>query len=154
MKRHGKALIASLETLGFNHIWTNTSGWPCYAHPGDPDQTEVTISPSIDEQGARRVLQRARKLAGAATVVDKRKGQQIKDRAAAARQRLQDSRDAREQLLQQRADTTAIAHAERLVTQREAELAAIERLMTQPAQGGNTHRGRGQARHRTGARPS
>lgn len=152
MKRHSKALITALEQLGFDHIWTNSRGYLCYVHPGDPDQTEVTISPSINENGARTVLTRARKLAGAATVIEKRKAGQIKERAAAARQRLQDSRDAREQLLRQRAHADQVAEAERLIEERERELAAIERLMTQPAQGGNTHRGRGQARHRTGQR--
>lgn len=153
MKRHGKQLIAALESLGFHHIWTNNSGGECYAHPGDPAQTEVIVNPSTDERGARSTLARARKLAGAAAVVDKRNPQQIKERAAAARQRLQDSRDDRERLLREKADAAAVTRAERLVEQRERELAAVERLMREPPSGGNAHRGRGQTRHRTGRRP-
>jgi multidrug efflux pump subunit AcrA (membrane-fusion protein) len=151
VKRHGKVLIAELVKLGFEYIWTNASGGHCYAHPGDRAQTEIIVNPSTDERGARAILTRARKLAGTTAVpVDKRNPQQIKERAAAARQRLADSRAARERLLQQKANTAAITRAERLVEQRERELAAIEHLMHQPPAGGNTHRGTGQPRHYTG----
>lgn len=154
MKRHGKTLITALTGLGFDHIWTNSSGGQCYVHPGDPDQTEVIVGTSLDERGARHLLARARKLAGAvAPAADKRNPQQIKERAAAARQRLQDSRTTHTRLLAEQADAAALARAEQLVEQRERELAAVEQLMRQPPAGGNTHRGRGQAAHRTGRRP-
>lgn len=153
MKRHGKALVAELTKLGFDHIWTNSSGGQCYAHPGDAAQTEVVVSPSLDERSARHLLARARKLAGAVTVADKRDAQQIKARAAAARQRLQDSRDAHVRLLRERADAVALARAEQQVEERERELAVLEQLMRQPPAGGNAHRGSGQAAHRTGRRP-
>ncbi|MBM9509977.1 hypothetical protein [Actinacidiphila acididurans] len=154
MKRHGKNLIAELKALGFDYIWTNSSGAECYVHPGDAAQTQVTVSASIGERAARDLLARARKLAGATTPDDnKRNAAQVKDRAAASRQRLQEARDARERLLAARASAAEITRAELLVAEREAELALIERLMVQPAQGGNAHRGRGQARHRAGRRP-
>lgn len=154
MKRYAKALTEQLTALGFDHIWTNSSGFLCYVHPGDPDQIEVTISPSINEQSAKTVLRRAKRLAGAATVVEKRKGQQVKERAATTREHtrrlLDGSRTQHRTLIEQQADPDRIAEAQRLIEQRERELAAIERLMVQPTQGGNAHRGRGQARHRTG----
>jgi hypothetical protein len=154
VKRHAKALVAELAKLGFDHIWTNASGGQCYVHPGDPAQTEVVVSPSLDERAARHIADRARKLAGADKPnADKRNARQVKERAAAARQRLQESRDAHVRLLRNRADAAALACAEQLVAQRENELAALERLMRQPPAGGNAHRGTGQARQRTGRRP-
>jgi hypothetical protein len=157
MKRHSKELIKGMTALGFEHIWTNAQGYPCYAHPDDPKQEEVSVSPSINsDQGLKEGLRRARRIAGTHTVVAKRKGSQVKERAEVdrerARQRLQWIREKQQRLLADKADATVIAKVRELIELRERELADLERLMKQPAQGGNAHRGTGHARHITGSR--
>jgi hypothetical protein len=157
MKRHSKELIKGMAALGFEHIWTNAQGFHCYAHPDDPNQEEVSVSPSINnDQGLKEGLRRARRIAGAHTVVAKRKGSQVKERAEAdrarAHQRLQWIQQKQQRLIAEQADTTVIAKVRELIELRERELADIERLMKQPAQGGNAHRGTGHARHITGPR--
>jgi hypothetical protein len=156
MKRYSKQLIKDLTHLGFDHVWTNSQGYPCYAHPDDPEQQELSVSPSIaNEQAFKTVLRRAQKIAGAVPVVEKRKGSQIKERAEAdrerARQRLQWIQQKQQRLIDGNADAAMIAKARELIDLRERELADLERLMMQPAQGGNIHRGTGQARHTAGS---
>ncbi|MFF7190505.1 hypothetical protein ACFZAR_36040 [Streptomyces sp. NPDC008222] len=158
MKRYSKNVIKTLASLGFDHIWTNADGYPCYVHPDDPDQTELSISPSIsNEATARNLVRRAQKIARVAPVVEKRKAGQVKERQQAerdrARQRLEYVRAKQHRLIEQDADAAERARVEALIEVRERELAEYERLMKQPAQGGNTHRGTGHARHYVGARP-
>lgn len=155
MKRHSRELIAQLERLGFDHVWTNAAGAHCYVHPGDPGQTELSVSQSItSEQTAKSLLRRAQRIAGVAPKVEKRRASRVKERAETERERarrdLEAARQRRQRLLDTRADTVTLAEAERLIQQRERELAALERLMKQPAQGGSVRRGRDQARHWTG----
>lgn len=156
MKRYAKQLIADLQRLGFDEIWTNSSGHPCFAHPSDPQQQELSINPSSSEQAAKAVLRRAQRIAGATPTVDKRRPGQIKARAEAQRERARNRLTwitrKRDQLLTEHADPRMVAKAEALLAVRERELAAIERLMVQPPAGGNTHRGTQHARHHTGAR--
>jgi predicted RNA binding protein YcfA (HicA-like mRNA interferase family) len=156
MKRHSKDLIKALTNLGFDHVWTNAQGHHCYVHPDDPAQEEVSVSPSISSDSIlKMILRRARKIAGAEAVVEKRKATQVKERAEAererARQRLQWVKEKQQRLIADQADPTWIAKVHELIDLRERELAAIERLMKEPAQGGNVHRGAGQARHYTGS---
>ena len=165
MKRYAKDAEKDLLRLGFDHIWTNTSGGRCYAHPDDPEQTEVVLNPGTNESGARAILQRARRIAGTHTpATGKRNAARAKQRAAAGRDRHTDHEHARTQaqqrveyvaakhqrLLAARAEPGAVTAAERLLEQRQAELDALERLMRQPPAGGHGHRGAGQARHYTG----
>jgi hypothetical protein len=152
VKRPARQLVKDLEALGFDHIWTNSSGAQCYAHPDDPQQEELSVSPNTHETGAKNVLRRARRIAGADTVVEKRNATQVRERATAARQRLQYVRERHGRLLTTRADPAQVAAAARLVEQREHELDAVERLMRQPPAGGHAHRGTGQARHYSGPR--
>lgn len=156
MKRYSKDLIKTLTALGFDHVWTNSQGHHCYVHPDDPTQEELSVSPSISsDQILKTLIRRARKIAGAETVVEKRKAGQVKERAEAdrerARQRLQWVKEKQQRLIAGHADATWIAKVRELLELRERELAAIERLMTEPAQGGTVHRGVGQARHYTGS---
>lgn len=157
MKRYAKQLIRDLQALGFDHIWTNASGNLCYAHPDDPDQTELSISQGTNEQGAKTLLRRAQRIAGAhpdSLAVGKRNAVQLKERAAAqrerARTRLAYATARREQLTAARAEPAAVAAAQALIERRENELAAVERLMRQPPAGGNDHRGTRQPRHYAG----
>lgn len=157
MKRYAKQLIAELQRLGFDEIWTNSSGFPCYAHPNDPAQQELSINPSATEQAARSVLRRAQRIAGTTPTVDKRRASQVKARAEAdrerARTRLAWIQAKQQRLINEHAAPDRIAQANALIAQREDELAAIEGLMVQPPAGGSSHRGTAQPRHRTGARP-
>lgn len=157
MKRYAKELDADLKKIGFEYIWTNASGGRCYAHPDDPAQTEVIVNTGIDEKGARSVLRRAQRLIGALPAADKRRPQQIKERQAAvrdhARSLLDEGRAEHRRLIADGAAPGRIAAVKRLVEQRERELDRLERLMVEPPAGGSAHRGRGQARHRTGRTP-
>lgn len=160
MKRHGKDLIKQLTALGFDHIWTNTSGGHCYAHPDDPDQTEIVIQQCIDERAARAVLHRARRITGTPTpTTSKRNAARARQQAAEDRERDRTRAQARlgyvrahhDRLLNTpTADPVAVAAAQRLLQQRQAELDTLERLMREPPTGGHTHRGTGQARHYSG----
>lgn len=157
MKRHARQLCADLAALGFDHIWTNSSGYLCYAHPDDPQQQELSVSPTTNENGARALLHRARRIARAhpdPLTIGKRNPRQLKERAAAQRQRARDrlayATTRRDQLTANRADPAALTAAQALIERREQELAAIEHLMRQPPAGGHTHRGTGQPRHYAG----
>jgi predicted RNA binding protein YcfA (HicA-like mRNA interferase family) len=154
--RHAKALIKTLTNLGFDHIWTNSSGHHCYVHPADPDQTELLVNPSANEVTHRSLTRRAQKITGTVPATPKRNPRQIKQRAETDRTRaralLDEARNKARQLQQDQADRAAIDKASQLIAQRERELAAIERLMRQAPAGGSTHRGAGQARHQAGGR--
>jgi hypothetical protein len=151
VKRPAKQAVKDLDALGFDHIWTNSSGHHCYAHPDDPHQEELLVNPNTNENGAKTLIRRARRITGAPAIVDKRNASQVKERATAARQRLQYVRDKHRRLLDARAAPALLAAAANLIDQREQELEAVERLMRQPPAGGHDHRGTGQARHYTGA---
>ncbi len=154
MKRHGRILIQHLNDLGFEHVWTNSGGYPCYVHPDDPEQTEVSVSPGLgSDQVLKVAMRRAEKIAGVqASTAGKRRAGQLKERAEAQRERAR-RRLAFVQAKQQRlcadraADPVTVAAVRDLIARRERELAAIEHLMRQAPQGGNAHRGTGQPRH-------
>lgn len=162
MKRYAKQLVKDLTALGFDHIWTNTSGGLCYAHPDDPAQIEIVVTQGADERAARATLQRARRITGAhAPDSGKRNAAQARARAAGARDRERQRAQAMARLAYVRdkhhrltatpgTEPAALTATERLLAQRESELDALERLMRQPPSGGHTHRGAGQARHYTG----
>lgn len=158
MKRYSKDAVRGVERLGFDHVWTNAQGFLCYVHPNDPDQTELSISPSIsNEQASKDILRRAEKIAGVSRRIEKRRGSQVKERAEADRERAREQlRVAREKqarlLAQEEADAAELEKVRREVDFRERELAEIQRLMTQPPGGGSSHRGTGQVRHCSGAR--
>lgn len=152
MKRLSKELVKSLEALGFDHVWTNTQGYPCYVHPSDPTQHELSISPSIaNDQTARILLRRAQKIAGVTPHSTKRRASQVKERTDADRERAQRRLAWAREKERRTADQAEREQLQTLIEQRARELEALERLMKQPAQGGRVHRGCGQARHWAGA---
>jgi hypothetical protein len=151
VKRYSKDAIKAVERLGFEHVWTNSKGFYCYVHPGDPQQTELSISPSMNnEQAAKEIVRRAEKICGVAPQVEKRKASQVKERAEVARERLRIVRKRKACLLAAAVPAADLEWMERLEALRERELSDIERLMRQPPAGGRVHRGTGQARHYTG----
>lgn len=158
MKRYSKDVIKGVERLGFDYMWTNAQGFLCYVHPNDPDQTELSISPSIsDEHTARTLLRLAEKRAAVAPHIEKRRASRVKERAEAARDRAREQvRLAQERqarlLARQGSSAAEVERVRRLVELRERELAAHERLMQQPPAGGSVHRGTGQVRHFSGGR--
>lgn len=150
MKRLQKDTIKALEQLGFDHIWTNTQGYECYVHPGDPQQTELSVSPSLRENSARTLLRSAQKIAGVARPIEKRRGSQVKERAEAERERARDRLRLAREKLARAASAAEIAHHTAEVEAREKELRDLERMMTSIPGGGSAHRGTRQARHCTG----
>lgn len=147
--KESKELLKSIEKLGFDHIWTNGKGFLCYAHPDDPEQEELSINQSINhEQTSKNLLRRAQKIAKALPKVEKRKGQQVKERQAAERERAQQrlawAEKKRERLLAEQAEADHIAKIQELIEHRRAELLALHREMTDTPQG-SQHRGRGRA---------
>src|SRR2546421_379454 len=132
MKRYSKDVIKGVEHLGFDHVWTNAQGFLCYVHPDDPEQTEMSISPSIsDEHTARTLLRRAQRIAGVTPRVEKRRGSLVKERAEAERERVREQlrivREKQDRLLaQEAADTAEVERMRRLVELRERELDAFK----------------------------
>jgi hypothetical protein len=155
MRRFSKDLIKAIEALGFEHVWTNSQGYFCYVHGADPDQTEVLISPSVNECTAKLMLRKCQKIAGVAPKIEKRRASQVKERAATDRERahriLQVVRERHLRLVSSNGDREEIERVSRLVALRERELADLERLMQEPPSGGRVHRGSGQVRHVSGA---
>lgn len=154
--RASRELFKAVEQLGFDHIWTNGSGFLCYAHPDDPDQTEVSIGPSIkNEQPAKTVLRRCQKIAGQLPEIVKRKGQQVKERQAAERERAQkriewaEAKKAR--LVAEKAEEEHLRKIDELIEHRRQELLALHRQMSDSPQG-NDHRGRGRVEYQGTAR--
>jgi hypothetical protein len=157
MKRLSKDLIRDVGALGFDHVWTNAQGFQCFVHPDDPEQTELSIRPSIgEEQIAKTLLRRAQKIAGAMPRIEKRNGSRVKERADAERHRAQERlrlvRDKQARLHTQQAASAEVERIRLLVERRERELAEIEHLMLQPPGGSSVHRGTAQARHCAGGR--
>lgn len=147
MKRVAKQVIADLEKLGFDHLWRNSSGEHVYVHPDDPEQTEVKVSPSLnDENAAKGILARCRRIAGIAPVIVKRRAENVKERAQAERdraeQRLQWALAKQARLEADRANEAWLGRIRELVEHRRAELAALHRDMTEAPQGA-AHVGRG-----------
>lgn len=144
MKRLAKKVMSDLEDLGFDLIWRNNSGDYVYVHADDPQQTEVRVSPSIDENAAKATVARCRRIAGIAPVIVKRRGEQVKERDAAdrarereqAERRLRWAEEKRDRLLADMAEAAYVAKVEELVEHRRRELAELHREMTETPQGG------------------
>jgi hypothetical protein len=119
-------VVKGVGLLGFVHLWTTPEGSRCFVHPHDPRQTELFVGPSITEAHvAKDLLVRAGKITGWHRPF--------------------------EELAADRGWNRRNAEAGDIAL-RERELAVLERTMTTPPQGGNLHRGTGQARHWSGIR--
>lgn len=151
MTGHSKRLIKAIQQLGFQHIWTNSQGFHCFAHPDDPSQAELSVGPSINrEQHARDLLRRAQAIAGALPTAPKRNAGQIKERRAdereRAQRRLEWAEAKRDRLIAEKADAAWLQKIEELVEHRRQELLALHREMTESPQG-SQHRGRGRVEY-------
>lgn len=146
--KESKEVLRALNRLGFEYLWTNGHGIPCYVHPDDPSQTEVLVNLSQNkESSARAKIRDLQKIAGELPQLAKRKGQQVKERRAAEREqaerRLAWAEAKKARLLEQpEADTGHLSRLDELIEHRRQQLLAIHHQMTEsPA--GAAHRGRG-----------
>lgn len=142
-----KQVFAEVERLGFDYVWSNGQGFPCYVHPDDPQQNEISINPSINnESAARQKIRECKKIAGELPKIEKRKGRQVKERQAAERecaeQRLRWAEEKRDRLIASSANEEHMRKIDELVEFRRQQLLALHREMTGSPQG-NQHRGRG-----------
>lgn len=151
-----KEVLKSVEKLGFDHIWTNGQGFLCYVHPDDPEQVEVIVNPSINnEQVARNKIRQCKKIAGEVPQIVKRKGQQVKERQAAERdralKRIEWAEAKKARLIAEKAEEEHLRKIDELIELRRQELLALHREMSDSPQG-NAHRGRGRVEYQGSAR--
>lgn len=145
--RYSKEVLKEVERLGFEYLWSNHHGHHCFVYPDDPQQTEFSVNPSINnEHAARAKIRDARKIVGLAPVIVKRHGSQINERLAAERERaerqLEWAERKRQLVLAEQREQEQIRRVEELVEARRSQLLAIHRQMAQAPQG-SQHVGRG-----------
>lgn len=149
--KFSKQVFDALAKLGFEDVWSNAQGFPCFVHPDDPQQTEVSVNPSIDaEHTARFLIRRCQKIVGQLPKIEKRKGQQVKDRQAAdrerAEQRLRWAEEKRLRLLAEKGTAEHLQRIDELIELRRRQLLDLHRQMTQTPQG-SQHRGHGRVEY-------
>lgn len=136
----GRDPQAVLSKLGFERL-TVTSTSSTFAHPDDPQLRELILA---DGEDPEPVLREAEGIAGklAKAKRSRRSSGSLKaqrERVAAFERKRQAARDA-----------AGLVAEDELIDQRLAELSRLERLMSQPPDGGGAHRGRGGAHHQEG----
>ena len=145
--KFSKRVTDALDELGFDHVWSNSQGFLCYVHPDDPQQTEISVNPSMNNEAlARQVIRSCAKIAGRLPKIEKRKGQQIKERQTAEREqaerRLRWAEEKRDRLLAEKATAEHLHKIEELIEVRRSQLLDLHHQMTQSPQG-SQHRGHG-----------
>lgn len=146
-----KQVFAAIEKLGFEYVWTSGQGIPCYVHPDDPNQIEVSVNASINnETSARAKIRDCQKIAGHLPKIEKRRGTQVKERHAAererAQQRLRWAEEKRERILADSADEDHLRKLDELIELRRRQLLALHREMSEGPQG-SQHLGRGRVEY-------
>lgn len=134
----GRDPLAVLSKLGFERL-TVTVSHSVFAHPGDPQLRELLLA---DGEDAELVLREAEGIAGRlakAKRTSRSSGSRKAQRAAAFERKRQAARDA-----------AALEEHQAALGARWLELSRLERLMSQPPDGGGAHRGRGGAHHQEG----
>lgn len=157
--KHFKTVEKQLSKFGYVFSHQNAKAMWVYSHS---DREDVAVNPSLSENAARHLIAQLQKVHGTYEAKPKRNASAVKVRHAIQREldavRLAAERAAIET---QHAEYLARIGAAPLTQANRADLACIEgrlaeireleRLMTSTPASAD-HRGRGQARHRAGAR--
>lgn len=156
-----KELVKFLEANGFEYDRTNSKQYEFYKHAS---YGEISVNPTIDEHAARHLKVTIQKSFGMVTDRDKvkRSPEAIRERQAAERERLAADierhqieiadlliqRDRRLDGLGRVLTNSQLRAIERLLEQKQRELRAWQRLMTEIPDV-NSHSGRLVAQHRS-----
>lgn len=159
MKQYAKKAVQEAERLGYEFDHTNSNNFHVYVHPS---VGEIALNPSMNEGTARQVMRRMQQAAGALDRTQGRDAGAVKDRArrradldaerlAAERRQIEAQRDT----YLARIAGAPLSNLDRgelaRLETRLKEIRRMEALMVSiPASA--DHRGRGQSRHRAGAR--
>lgn len=136
----GRGPDAVLSKLGFERL-TVTSTSSTFVHPDDPQLRELILAVGED---AEPTLREAEGIAGKLAKAKRSR------RSSGSRKAQQERVAAFERKRQAARDAAALEEHQAALGARWLELSRLERLMSQPPDGGGAHRGRGGAHHQEG----